>query len=62
MNYQLFSDDVIAAWKQFDLTSKLFVAKCYEEEEIKNGKDFKRVRKVQANSNPDGAMQEQSDI
>ena len=53
MEYQIFSDEAWEAWKRFDETSKRFIGQCYYEENLKHGKDAKRINEVQTNRNND---------
>lgn len=54
--YQLFDSETIEAWKQFDITSKKFVAQCYREGLQRNGKSVKELYEVQADSDTINAM------
>ena len=59
MEYSLFDDDFWEAFKKFDETSKKFIAQCYYEENLKNGKngkDFQGFNKTQANRDYDYSL------
>lgn len=48
--YSLFDDEFWEAFEKFDKTSKAFIAKCYLEENLKNGKTTEEIRKMRADS------------
>lgn len=54
--YSLFDADFWQAFKRFDETSKAFIAQCYREELIKNGKDVKGINEIQTNRNNDDTL------